>query len=98
MNSPLDLSDVDFQEVYQTTVLVRSNRNNVNLPLNSTLGVIRPKTSEDDLIWHEAAEHTAEQLSDIFGSTSSPLKLPCCSATVPPPIRGMPHVQPKRGT
>ena len=50
MNSPLDLSDVDFQEVYQTTVLVQSNRNKVNSPLNSNLGVIRPKTSKDDLI------------------------------------------------
>ena len=39
MNSPLDFSDVDFQEVYQTTVLVRSNKNKVTLPLNSNLGL-----------------------------------------------------------
>ena len=68
MNSPLDFSDVDFPEVYQTTVLVRSNKNKVTLPLNSNLGVIRLKISEDDLIWHEAAEHTAEQLSDSWFS------------------------------
>ena len=93
MNSPLDLSDVDFQEVYQTTVLVRSNRNKVNLPLNSNLGVIRHKTSEDDLIWHEAAENTAEQLSDSWSnfitsqtpmlqcnSTSTHLRYPTCPA------------------
>ena len=67
-NSPLDFSDVDFQEVYQTTVLVRSNKNKFTLSLNSNLGVIRPKTSEDDLIWHEAAEHTAQQLSDSWFS------------------------------
>ena len=68
MNSPLDFSDIDFQEVYQTTALMRSNKNKVTLPLNSNLGVIRPKTSEDDLIWHEAAEHTAQQLSDSWFS------------------------------
>ena len=68
MNSPLDFSDVDFQKVYQTTVPVRSNKSKVTLPLNSNLGVVRPKTSEVDLIWHEAAEHTAEQLSDSWFS------------------------------
>ena len=72
MNSSLDFSDVDFQEVYQTTVLVRSNKNKVTLPLNSNLGIIRPKTNEDDLIWHEAAEHTADQLSDSLFSSSAP--------------------------
>ena len=72
MNSPLDLSDVDFYEVYQTTVPVRSNRNKVNLPLNSNLGVIRPKSSEDDMIWHEVAEHTAEQLSDSWFNFITP--------------------------
>ena len=40
MNSPLDFSDIDFQEVYQTTVIVQSNKNKVTLPLNSNLGVI----------------------------------------------------------
>ena len=33
------------------------------LPQTSTLGVLRPKSSEDDLIWKEAVENTAEQLS-----------------------------------
>ena len=84
MNSPLDFSDVNFQEVYQTTVLVRSNKNKVTLPLNSNLGVIRPKTSEDDLIWHEAAEHTAQQLSDSWLSfiTSQTSVLQCNSTSI----------------
>ena len=83
VNSPLDFSDVDFQEVYQTTVLVRSNKNKVTLPLNSNLGIIRPKTSEDDLIWHEAAEHTAQQLSDSWFSfiTSQTPVLQCNSTS-----------------
>ena len=86
MNSPLDFSDVNFQEVYQTTVLVRSNKNKVTLPLNSNLGVIRPKTSEDDLIWHEAAEHTAQQLSDSWFSfiTSQTPVLQCNSTPTYP--------------
>ena len=86
VNSPLDFSDVDFQEVYQTTVLVRSNKNKVTLPLNSNLGVIRPKTSEDDLIWHEAAEHTAQQLSDSWFSfiTSQTPVLQCNSTSTHP--------------
>ena len=86
MNSPLDFSDVDFQEVYQATVLMRSNKNKVTLPLNSNLGVIRPKTSEDDLIWHEAAEHTAQQLSDSWFSfiTSQTPVLQCNSTSTHP--------------
>ena len=83
MNSPLDFSDIDFQ-VYQTTVLVRLNKNKVTLPLNSNLGVIRPKTSEDDLIWHEAAEHTTQQLSDSWFSfiTSQTSVLQCNSTSI----------------
>ena len=82
MNSPLDFSDVDFQEVYQTTVLVRSNKKKITLPLNSNLGVIRPKTSEDDLIWHKAAEHTAQQLLDSwFSFITSQTPLLQCNST-----------------
>ena len=86
INSSLDFSDVDFQEVYQTTVLVQSNRNKVTLPLNSNLGVIRPKTSEDDLIWHKAAEHTAQQLWDSWFSfiTSQTPVLQCNSTSTYP--------------
>ena len=83
MNPRPDLSDVDFQEVYPSAVLVRSNKNEVTLPLNSNLGVIRPKTNEDDLLWHEAAEHTAEKLSDSWFNflTSQTCVLQCNSTS-----------------
>ena len=86
MNSPLDFSDVDFQEVYQTTVPVRSNKNKITLPLNLNLGVIQPKISEDDLILHEAAEHTAEQLSGSWFSfiTSQTPVLQCNNTSTHP--------------
>ena len=57
---------LDYQQVFYTTVLVRSTKNKTVLPLNVNLGVIRSRTSEDDLIWQDAAEHTAEQLSDTW--------------------------------
>ena len=59
-------SMLDYQQVFYTTVLVRSTKNKTVLPLNANLGVIRSRTSEDDLIWQDAAEHTAEQLSDTW--------------------------------
>ena len=57
---------LDYQQVFYTTVLVRSTKNKTVFPLNANLGVIRSRTSEDDLIWQDAAEHTAEQLSDMW--------------------------------
>ena len=53
---------LDYQQVFYTTVLVRSTKNKTVLPLNANLGVIRSRTSEDDLIWQD----TAEQLSDTW--------------------------------
>ena len=57
---------LDYQQVFYTTVLVRSTKNKTVLPLNANLDVIRSRTSEDELIWQDAAEHTAEQLSDTW--------------------------------
>ena len=34
--------------------------------LNANLGAIRARTSEDDLIWQHATDHTADQLSDMW--------------------------------
>ena len=53
---------LDYQQVFYTTVLVRSTKNKTVLPFNANLGVIRSRTSEDDLIWQDAAE----QLSDTW--------------------------------
>ena len=70
---------LDYQQVYYTTVLVRSTKNKTVLPLNANLGVIPSHTSDDDLIWQDAADHTAEQLSDTWLNfvTSRPSLFAC---------------------
>ena len=66
-----------IQQVFYTTVLVRSTKNKIVLPLYVNLGVIRSITSADDLIWQDAAEHTAEhtaeQLSGVLWQGSQHL-------------------------
>ena len=41
---------LDYQQVFYTTVLIRSTKNETIFPLDVNLGIIRSRTSEDDLI------------------------------------------------
>ena len=77
---------IDYQQVYYTTVIVRSTKNKTVLPLNVNIGAIRARTSEDDLTWQHAVDHTAEQLSDIWLNfvTSRPPGIPCHTTAAQP--------------
>ena len=81
---------IDYEQVHYTTVLVRSTQNKTVLPLNANLGVVRSRTSEDDLIWQDAADHTAEQLSDTWLNfvTSQPSWFACHTSPVQPNYAG----------
>ena len=81
---------IDYEQVYYTTVLVRSTQDKTVLPLNANLGVVRSRTSEDDLIWQDAADHTAEQLSDTWLNfvTSQPSWFACHTSPVQPNYAG----------
>ena len=58
------LSDVlSFLQTFHTTVVIRSNRNKVSLPFNANMGFVRSKNSEDEQVFTEAANHTADQLA-----------------------------------
>ena len=81
---------IDYQQVYYTTVMVRSTKNKTVFPLNANLGAIRARTSEDDLTWQHAADHTAEQLSDMWLNfvSSRPTGIPCHTTTAQPNFAG----------
>ena len=81
---------IDYQQVYYTTVMVRSTKNKTVLPLDANLGTIRARTSDDDLIWQHAADHTAEQLSDMWLNfvTSRPPGITCHTTAAQPNFAG----------
>ena len=79
---PASLSDFElpnFSTVFTTTILVRSTKNHAILPHNVNIEIIRPKTSEDEATFSDAAETTASQLAVTWHaytcSTSQLLRL-----------------------
>ena len=61
------ITDVpSFLQKFHTTVVVRSNKNKVSLPFNANLGFVRPKTSADQQVFQDAADHTADQLASSW--------------------------------
>ena len=83
-------SMIDYEQVYYTTVLVRSTKNKTVLPFNANLGVVRSRTSADNLIWQDAADNTAELLSDTWLNfvTSQPSEFACHTSPVQPNYAG----------
>ena len=49
-------------ETFYTTVVIRPTKDKVSLPFNANLGFIQPQTPENEQIFHEAANHAADQL------------------------------------
>ena len=47
-------------------MVIRSNRNKVSLPFNANMGFVRSKNSEDEQVFTEAANHTADQLASSW--------------------------------
>ena len=83
-------SMIDYEKVYYTTVLVRSMKNKTVSPFNANLGVARSRTSADNLIWQDAADSTAEVLSDNWLNfvTSQPSWFTCHTSPVQPNYAG----------
>ena len=50
-------------ETFYTTVVIRSTKDKVSLSFNANLGFIQPKTPENEHVFHDAANHTADQLA-----------------------------------
>ena len=55
-----------FLQTFHTTVVIRSNRNKVSLPFNANMGFVHSKSSEDEQVFTEAANHTADQLASSW--------------------------------
>ena len=47
-------------------MVICSNRNKVSLPVNANMGFVRSKNSEDEQLFTEAANHTADQLASSW--------------------------------
>ena len=63
-----DLDPPDFSTILYTTVVVRSTKNKAVLPLNVTVGTIRPQTPVDEVTFLEAAGTTANQPADSLST------------------------------
>ena len=55
-------------QCFVTTLLIKSTKGSANLPHNISLGTIRLSTDEDVSVFHEAAQHTVQILSDTWYS------------------------------
>ena len=53
-------------ETFYTTVVIRSTKDKVSLPFNANLGCIQPQTPENEQVFHDAANHTADQLASTW--------------------------------
>ena len=51
-----------FLQTFHTTFVIRSNRNKVSLPFNANMSFARSKNSDNEQVFTEAANHTADQL------------------------------------
>ena len=47
-------------------MVIRSDRNKVSLPFNANMGFVCSKNSEDEQVFTEAANHTADQLASSW--------------------------------
>ena len=56
----------DFTEKVYTTVTIKSTKDHLVLPHNANLGSIQPMTSENDKVFSEAADTTADLLADTW--------------------------------
>ena len=45
---------------------IRSTKDKVLLPFNANLGFIQPQTPENEQVFHDAANHTADQLAGTW--------------------------------
>ena len=53
-------------DTFYTTVVIRSTKDKVSLPFNANLGFIQPQTPENEQVFHDAANHTADQLASTW--------------------------------
>ena len=53
-------------ETFYTTVVIRSTKNEVSLPFNANLGFIQPQIPENEQVFHDAANHTTDQLASTW--------------------------------
>ena len=56
----------DFTEKFYTTIVIKSTKDHLVLPHNANLGSIQPMTSENDKVFSEAADTTADLLADTW--------------------------------
>ena len=53
-------------ETFYTTVVIQSTKDKVSLPFNANLGFIQSKTPENEQVFHDAANQTADQLASTW--------------------------------
>ena len=53
-------------ETFYTTVVIQSTKDKVSLPFNANLDFIQPKTPENEQVFHDAANQTADQLTSTW--------------------------------
>ena len=53
-------------ETFCTTVVIQSTKNKVSLPFNANLCFIQPQTPENEQVFYDAANHTADQLASTW--------------------------------
>ena len=53
-------------ETFYTTVVIRPTKDKVSLPFNANLGFIQPQAPENEQVFHDAANRTADQLASTW--------------------------------
>ena len=53
-------------ETFYTAVVIQSTKDKVSLPFNANLCFIQPKTPENEQVFHDADNHTADQLASTW--------------------------------